>query len=300
MGCYLITPYWPYKIKLLNDKTIEIIGPSITFTNGNDLQKEIYQNIHIFLIVILDFLFELLFRKNGVFIANSLIMFMNHQSVVANFWANNLDLESRVIFTHHHSHFNPHELFTQFFFHGQFKHYSVLTAQKAVFNLSGFLYNQRSLETKNRSDRHWQIACLLKNESTAISIFPDRDGRQFKGDREFWFRTGAYATSIYWQAPIIDCILQSHKKKLYLFFYKLWPPKICQQSCFSSESYAKWRLENYKLIETFTMECESHYRNCLDKIENNYPEDFPLGHECETKADMFRRRQWNWNSYCEI
>jgi hypothetical protein len=174
-----------------------------------------------------------------------------------------------------------------------------LTTDKAVFSLSGFVYHQKSFTTTNRAERHWQLAQLLEKDSTAVSIFPDRDGRQFKGDREFWFRTGAYATSIYWQAPIIDCIVQSHNKKLYLFFYKIDPPKIYQQSCYNSESYAKWRLENYALIENFTMHCEIHYKKCLDLIEKEYPEDDPQGQVCDVKIDMFRRRQWNWNSYCE-
>ena len=266
---------------------------------AENLKDQIVSRPHIVLVLLIDFILEVLHKSNGIFIANSLLLFINHDTIQAKFWSDDLEMPSKVIFTNHHSHLNPIELFTQFFFQNQFENFTVLTTSKNIFNLTGFLYCQKSFDTSNREDRHWSLTKLLLKESSAISVFPDRDGRQFEGDREFWFRTGAYATSIYWQAPIIDCIIQSHNKKLYVFFYKYEPPKIESQCCEASDSYALWRQQNYALIEEYTLFCEREYKKNLDYIESNFqgPED--TGTECLIKMDKFRRRQWNWNSYCE-
>lgn len=186
---------------------------------------------------------------------------------------------------HHRQSLIAYEVAAQFILEPFFSDHTVITAlgihtkktsnsilrpfmRSLVLSFLTYTYNDSNIDEMSSEDKYWHIACTLKNENSCVSVFPDREGSQFYGDKTFYFRDGLFAASLYHQVPIIDHIIveptpSSPETTIDMLLHS--PPTLNEcPSATNSAEYLQWRQTNKYLIQKYTIACEREFRKHLD------------------------------------
>jgi hypothetical protein len=224
-------------------------------------------------------------NKNARALCNSLLLFTLGPKVIISYV--NFDVLPKTAYlTLHHRHSLYHvECFSQFIFSKNFNYHSVLTSigrqcgKESFFNnffetivkkIGTYVFGSLSILNQSSEERYWSI---VKNmtEGQAMSVFVCRESSQYFGDREFYFRDGVYAASLFTGVPILDFVIvepTASRPHMTIDIIKIEPPKERHSSVKNANDYLEWRLKNEKRIFDFTQDTEKIHKSRLDEVEN--------------------------------
>lgn len=221
-------------------------------------------------------------------VCNTVLMFQLSKSVIVSFVNFDEVPKSAYMSIHHRKPLQHLECFAQFALSGFFKKQKVLTSLgrqfgkpgpinnslEGLFNrLMSFVFNSVSITTLPTSeDRYWNLVTVL-GENECLSVFPCRESAQFYGDKEFYFRDGLFAASIFSGIPILDFVMiepTATKDYTTIDIIQFLPPSVSTDGVTDASSYAIWRTKNCQLIYDFTQHVEAAHKFHVTKLESLY------------------------------
>ena len=266
-----------------------------------------------------------LINKNARALCNSLLLFTLGPKVIISYV--NFDVLPKTAYlTLHHRHSLYHvECFSQFIFSKNFNDHSVLTSigrqcgKESFFNnvfenivkkIGTYVFGSLSILNQSSEERYWSI---VKNmtEGQAMSVFVCRESSQYFGDREFYFRDGVYAASLFTGVPILDFVIvepTASRQYMTIDIIKIEPPEMPKNTVTNAvttaNEYLEWRIKNEERIYNFTQDTEKIHKARLDEVENAAASCYVNEEQafCEINQIMLRdiKRNQSYVSYRDL
>ena len=150
---------------------------------------------------------------------------------------------------------------------------SVLNACKwpMFHSIFGYIY----IKHMKSDQRYWTLVQTMLDKKTkkALCVYPDRSGSLYYGYKDFYFRDGLFAASLFTGLPIVDILVFEPKanKPETTIELRLWSPDTfyCTQKdkIQNEKEYALWRHANKTVIDQYTQKCEEEYKSRIHELE---------------------------------